>query len=79
MRFPFNERKTAQAAAHLITLNQGQINTTLLPSLLFLTDRITLARHGKPLTGSKIMAMPIGPILTDVLHLLNEPNPQKNR
>jgi hypothetical protein len=25
------------------------------------------------------MAMPIGPILTDVLHLLNEPNPQKNR
>ena len=78
MRFPFNERKTAQAAAYLITLNNGKLNLTVLLTLLLLADRITLVRHGQPITGSVIMSMSIGPVLTDVLPLLNELNPKKS-
>lgn len=72
MRFIFNETKTAQAAAHLLSLHGGKMNYMVLIKLLFLADRDALLHHGQPITGAKMISMKHGPVLSDVLDLINE-------
>lgn len=67
MRFVYNERKTAQAAIHLISLAGGSINYMVLIKLLYLADRHSLIETGVPITGDRMVAMPHGPVLSRVL------------
>ncbi len=46
----FDEVRATQAAAVLLKLAGGQMNYTKLIKLLYLADKQTLARVGKPLT-----------------------------
>jgi uncharacterized phage-associated protein len=71
MRFPFDERKTAHAAAYLLRKHGNQLNYMKLIKLLYLADRQSLLEFGKPITGDRMVAMPKGPVLAGVLDLIN--------
>ena len=77
MRFAFNERKTAQAAAHLIQRHGGRLNYLVLIKLLYLADRRCLLEAGQPITGDWMVSMPYGPVLSRVLNLINTGTPAK--
>jgi uncharacterized phage-associated protein len=72
MRFRFDERKTAQAAAHLLKLSGGRLNYMTLIKLLFLADRASLVKNEQPITGSRMVSMDKGPVLSEVLDLITE-------
>ncbi len=76
MRFPFEEEKTAQAAAYLVSLNGGHLNYMVLIKLLYLSDRQALIDTGVPITGDRMVAMPHGPVLSSTLDLINMGAPQ---
>jgi hypothetical protein len=71
MRFVFNEKKAAQAAAYLIQRHQGRINYTVLVKLLYLADRKALVDCGQPITGDAMVSMPHGTVLSGVLDCIN--------
>jgi uncharacterized phage-associated protein len=71
MRFPFDEEKTTQAAAYLLKLNGGTLPYIVLIKLLYLADREMLAKHGRPITGDKLVSMKHGPVLSRVLDLVS--------
>jgi uncharacterized phage-associated protein len=67
MRFVYNPVKAAQAAAKLIKLHGGPIDTMVLMKLLYLADREALLVSGYTITGDAMVSMPHGPVLTNVL------------
>jgi uncharacterized phage-associated protein len=71
MRFPFNERKAAQAAAYLLKKHGGRLNYMKLIKLLYLADRASLIARGMPITGDHMVSMPKGPVLSGILDLIN--------
>lgn len=72
MRFKFNAKKTAQAAALIARRHGGAINYMKLIKLLYLADRQMLLDHGTMVTGDRHVAMKFGPVLSQVLNLINE-------
>ena len=66
MRFPFKERKAAQAAAQLLTLHGGKLNYMVLIKLLYLADRRSLLETGQPITGDRMVSMDKGPVLSRI-------------
>jgi uncharacterized phage-associated protein len=72
MRFPFRDRKTAQAAAYLLRLHGGSLPYMVLIKLLYLADREMLLAHGVPITGDRMLSMKHGPVLSRVLDLLTD-------
>ena len=70
MRFLFDERKAAQAAVYLIKKRSDQINYMKLNKLLYLADRKALFEAGQPITGDRMVSMPKGPVLSDILDLI---------
>jgi uncharacterized phage-associated protein len=81
MRFPFKERKAAQAAAYILAKHHDRLNYMKLIKLLYLADRESLIDRGKPITGARMVSMPYGPVLSEILNLINlgrryeEPSP----
>jgi uncharacterized phage-associated protein len=71
MMFRFNDRKTAQAAAHLLRLRGGTMSHMKLIKLLYLADRSMLLSQGQPITGDRMVSMKNGPVLSRVLDLVN--------
>jgi uncharacterized phage-associated protein len=77
IRFPFRERKAAQAAAHLLKLHGNEMHYLLLIKLLYLADRYALMERGLPITGDRLVSMDYGPVLSRVKDLLTmEQEPQ---
>lgn len=72
MRFKFDERKAAQAAALLLKLNGGEMKYMKLIKLLYLADREALLTTGRPITGDRFVAMQKGPVLSRLYDLINE-------
>ena len=72
VRFPFNDRKTAQAAAYLLHLAGGELNYMQLIKLMYLADRQMLLEHGLPITGDRMVSMKHGPVLSRILDFINE-------
>lgn len=58
IRFVFNERKAAQAAAFLLRLADGQMDAHQLMTMLYLADREALLDRGYPITGSAMANIP---------------------
>lgn len=72
MRFRFNEKKAAQAAAHLLKQKGGKLDKLVLMKTLYMADRRTLLEDGKPITGDRMLSMDHGPVLSVVLNLMNK-------
>jgi len=68
--FPFDERKAAQAAAHLLERHGGTLNYMKLIKLLYLADREAFLSRGAPITGDKLFSLPHGPVLSRTLNLI---------
>jgi uncharacterized phage-associated protein len=66
MRFLYNPRKAAQAAAYLVGLNGGQMDTLSLIKILYLSDRKSLSQRGRPITTDAMVSMPHGPVLSRI-------------
>lgn len=71
LNFKFNNAKTTEAAALLLKKNGGSMNYMKLIKLLYLIDRETLTRWGRPVTGDYYVSMKHGPVLSNVLDLIN--------
>ncbi|RLT35059.1 MAG: DUF4065 domain-containing protein [Chloroflexi bacterium] len=67
MQFVFDERKTAQASAYLLSLQGGEMPYMKLIKLLYLADRQSLVESGYPITGDRLVSMDFGPVLSRVL------------
>lgn len=78
MRFPFNEKKAAQAAAYLTQLRGGRINYMALIKLLYYADRQSLVERGKPITGDRLVSMPHGPVLSRIYDRISTGNPPEH-
>lgn len=70
MEFIFNERKTAQAAARLLSRHGGAMPYIKLMKLLYLADRRALIDTGYPITGDRMVSMRHGPVLSQVLDFI---------
>ena len=71
MRFPFNKRKAAQAAAFLLSRHSGRLSYMLLIKLLYFADRESLIHTGQPITGDQMVSMPHGPVLSQIYDLID--------
>ena len=69
VRFRFNERKAAAAAAFLLEREDGTMDYMRLVKLLYLAERESLARLSHPISGDVYYALDQGPILSRVLDL----------
>src|SRR5580698_10285804 len=73
----FDVKKSTQAAAYFLRLAKGKMNYMLLIKLLYLLDRRALLKWGRPVTCDTYFSMKLGPVLSEVLGLLNEmPDPE---
>lgn len=71
MPFDFNRTKTVQAAAFLLKQSPRRRESYLkIIKLLYIADRESLKETGRPITGDRFVAMPHGPVLSEVLHLI---------
>ena len=75
MRFVFDERRAAQAAARLLDRNGGTMPFLKLVKLLYLADRESLIETGAPITGDRFVSMRFGPVLSRVLDLIRDDCP----
>jgi uncharacterized phage-associated protein len=66
MRFVYDEEKAAHAAAHLLERAGGRMPLLSLMKLLYLADRQALVETGYTITGARMVAMPYGPVLSEV-------------
>lgn len=70
--FRFNSLKTIQSAAFLLRREPAhRMNFVRLLKILYLAEREILAESGKPLTGSRVVAMRRGTIPQDVLDVIS--------
>jgi len=72
MQFVFDEPKTAQAAAFLISLRGGRMPYMKLITRLYLADRQSLIESGYPITGDVMYATDHGPVLSRVLDFIHD-------
>ena len=70
MRFVFDERKAAHAAAYLLSLHDGRMSYIKLIKLMYLADRRAFLETGYPITGAAMVSMPKGPVLSEVYDLI---------
>ena len=71
----FREDKATQAAAVLLRRAGGSMNYMKLIKLLYLADRESLVRHGRPITFDHYVSMKHGPVLSTVLDRISEGDP----
>lgn len=71
IEFKFNEIKTTQAAALFLKKNTGEMSYMKLIKLLYLADRQALRLWERPLTGDTYFSMKRGPVLSNVLDIIN--------
>ncbi|MCP4255710.1 MAG: SocA family protein [Candidatus Scalindua sp.] len=71
IEFKFNEIKTTQAASLFLKNNSGKMSYMKLIKLLYLVDRQALKLWERPLTGDVYFSMKHGPVLSNVLDIIN--------
>jgi uncharacterized phage-associated protein len=70
IRYSFDERKTTQAACHLLGLSGGRSNYMKLIKLLYLADRKAILEDGCPISGDNYVSMDKGPVLSKVYEII---------
>ena len=71
MNFRFNISKGTEAACLFLERSSGRINIMKLVKLIYLLDRLSLARRGIPVVGGDYLSMRNGPVTSEVLDLIN--------
>jgi uncharacterized phage-associated protein len=71
MRARYREDKATQAAARLLKLRGGTMSHLKLIKLLYLVERESLTRLGRPLTYDTYSSLPHGPVLSATLDRIN--------
>lgn len=70
--FKFNYCKATQAAACVLRQQKGrQMNYYRLLKLLYIADRRSIERIGRPISGGRYVAMDRGPLQSPMLDLIN--------
>lgn len=72
IRFKFDQRKAADAAAFLIHLHGGEMNHLRLVKLLYAAERTSLERFNRPIIGDKYVNMDHGPVVSRIYDLIKE-------
>lgn len=72
IQFRFDPRRAADAAAYLLKLAGGVMNYMRLIKLLYVADRISLDRFGRPIVGDRYVSMKHGPVLSNLYNLIKE-------
>ena len=68
---PFREDKATQVASRFIEKEGGSIRILKLVKLVYLTDRTSLLRFGRPVTFDEFYSLPYGPIPSSTLDRIN--------
>lgn len=68
VRFNYNPEKSAQAVAYLLQKAGGSLGKLKLVKLAFYADREHLFRFGRPILGGSYVAMPLGPVPSELLN-----------
>ena len=67
----FSTERVAQIAAEYSRREGGSINIIKLSKLIYLSDRISMERHGAPITYDRLVSMDHGPVPSRTLNLIN--------
>lgn len=65
----FDELRAAQMAAYFIGQAGGRLSVLKLMKLMYIADRISLQKHGHPITFDHMVSMEHGPVLSSVYNL----------
>jgi uncharacterized phage-associated protein len=76
MSFRFDENKALQLAAIFLNERGGEMKHLKLIKLMYLADREAIKRWGHPITGDRYVSMKYGPVLSNVLELINDEPPE---
>ena len=69
--FVFKFDKTIQAVAFLLRRETSkEMNYMRLIKILYIADRESIKRTGRPITGDRVAAMPQGPVLSELYDLI---------
>ncbi|MEK7677160.1 MAG: Panacea domain-containing protein [Verrucomicrobiota bacterium] len=71
MNFRFDITKATEVACQFVKREGGAINIMKLVKLVYLLDRLSLARRGIPVVGGAYFSLPNGPITSEFLDLIN--------
>src|SRR5438094_388016 len=67
----FDVTKATEVACQFLKREGGSINIMKLVKLVYLLDRVSVARRGIPVVGGAYFALPNGPITSEFLDLIN--------
>jgi hypothetical protein len=71
VNFRFDITKATEAACQFVQREGGTINIMKLVKLIYLLDRLSLARRGVPVVGGTYFSLPNGPITSELLDVIN--------
>ena len=71
IQFKFDPEKIIQIVDFLVARNSFALNYTKMIKLLYLADREALKEHDIVITGDKYCSMKSGPVLSEILDLVN--------
>src|SRR6266436_576848 len=71
VNFRFDITKATEVACELLKREGGSINIMKLAKLVYLLDRLSVARRGIPVVGGAYFSLPNGPITSELLDLIN--------
>lgn len=71
VNFRFDITKATEVACEFLKLEGGSINIMKLVKLVYLLDRLSVARRGIPVVGGAYFSLPNGPITSELLDLIN--------
>jgi uncharacterized phage-associated protein len=69
--FRFNARKATEVASLLIQSEGGKMNVMKLVKMVYLLDRLSIARRGIPVVGGVYYSMRNGPVTSELLDVIN--------
>ena len=70
LHFPFDERKAAQVTARLVEQKGRRLPYLHAMKMLYLIDRLALAKWGQPVIGGNYWSMKKGPVISEILNLI---------
>jgi uncharacterized phage-associated protein len=71
MTFNFQIEKATETACEFLARAGGQINIMKLVKLIYLLDRSSIDLRGLPVVGGEYLSMRNGPVISEVLDLIN--------
>jgi uncharacterized phage-associated protein len=70
MRFVYDRSKADELAGHLLQHSGGSMGMLKLLKLMYLADRASLIETGFPISGDAVVAMDMGPVLSNTYNRL---------